>query len=229
MTRSHINRCIQEAMALADQFRFRLPPFAHWTAAQWNTLGPEADEIRDCRLGWDVTDFNLGRYEEMGLTLLTLRNGKLNDPRYPKSYCEKLLFCGQGQITPFHFHWHKTEDIINRGGGVLVIELYNSDPAEQFADTPVQVACDGLIRHLPPGGAVELHPGQSITLPPRLYHKFFAKKGSGKVLAGEVSTINDDAADNRFHQPLPRFPAIEPDVPPTHLLCHEYPPARPPQ
>jgi D-lyxose ketol-isomerase len=121
MTRSQINRCIEEAKALAARFHFLLPPFAHWTAGQWKGVGHEADEIRACRLGWDVTDFNLGRYDETGLTLLTIRNGKLNDPAWPKTYCEKLLFCGEGQVTPFHFHWHKTEDIINRGGGVLVI------------------------------------------------------------------------------------------------------------
>jgi D-lyxose ketol-isomerase len=225
MTRSRINRCIEDAKALAARFSFPLPPFAHWPAERWKSLGHEADEIRACRLGWDVTDFNLGRYDQMGLTLLTLRNGKFNDPAYPKPYCEKLLFCGEGQVTPFHFHWRKTEDIINRGGGVLVIELYNSNAAEEFTDTPVQVACDGIVRRVSPGGAVELRPGQSITLPPRLYHKFYAANGSGQVLAGEVSTLNDDASDNRFHQPLPRFPTIHPDVPPSHLLCHEYPQA----
>ncbi|WP_407543294.1 D-lyxose/D-mannose family sugar isomerase [Deinococcus radiomollis] len=38
------------------------------------------------------------------------------------------------------------------------------------------------------------------------------------VLAGEVSTINDDAGDSRFLNPLGRFPAIEKDEAPYRLL-----------
>lgn len=48
----------------------------------------------------------------------------------------------------------------------------------------------------------------------------------GTVLAGEVSRVNDDTNDNRFLEPLPRFPAIEEDEAPLHLLCTEYPPAQ---
>ena len=33
-----------------------------------------------------------------------------------------------GQITPFHFHWLKMEDIINRGGGKWLIQLYRATP-----------------------------------------------------------------------------------------------------
>lgn len=29
-----------------------------------------------------------------------------------------------------HFHWFKTEDIINRGGGNVLIRVYNSLPDE---------------------------------------------------------------------------------------------------
>lgn len=42
---------------------------------------------------------------------------------------------------------------------------------------------------------------------------------------GEVSTTNDDAADNRFLVPKGRFPRIEEDEAPEHLLCTEYPEA----
>jgi hypothetical protein len=59
----------------------------------------------------------------------------------------------------------------------------------------------------------------------RLYHKFWAERGKGKVLIGEVSAVNDDNKDNRFHKPIGRFPTIEEDEPPLHLLCSEYPPA----
>jgi hypothetical protein len=37
--------------------------------------GEEWREVRDLQLGWDITDFGSGRFQETGLTLLTLRNG----------------------------------------------------------------------------------------------------------------------------------------------------------
>ena len=39
------------------------------------------------------------------------------------------MFVRQNQVTPFHYHVRKTEDIINRGGkgtGRLVVQLHNS-------------------------------------------------------------------------------------------------------
>ena len=45
------------------------------------------------------------------------------------------------------------------------------------------------------------------------------------MLVGEVSSCNDDVADNRFFEPIGRFPAVEEDEPPYRLLCTEYPPA----
>jgi D-lyxose ketol-isomerase len=133
----------------------------------------------------------------------------------------------EGQITPFHFHFVKTEDIINRGAGRLVCELYNSTPAGDFAKTDVTVSCDGVVRQVAPGGKVILGPGESITLVPGVYHMFYAEKGAGTALLGEVSSVNDDATDNRFHEPLPRYPAIEEDEAPLRLLCNEYPAAHP--
>ena len=38
-------------------------------------------------------------------------------------YAEKVLIVDPDQVTPFHFHWVKTEDIINRGGGELVVQV----------------------------------------------------------------------------------------------------------
>ena len=77
-----------------------------------------------------------------------------------------------------------------------------------------------VLRELPPGGVVRLQPGESITLIPGVYHEFWGE--GARVLVGEVSTINDDRTDNRFLQPLPRFPTIEEDEPPLYLLCMEY-------
>lgn len=227
MKRSQINREIEHAKSFCAEHGFHLPPFAYWTPQQWKQRGVEADEIRSRRLGWDVTDLGSGNFRETGLTLFTLRNGRLDDPSNQKIYAEKLLISYEKQVVPFHFHWLKTEDIINRGGGVLVVQLYEADRNEEgrFTDAPVRVSCDGVVREVPAGGEVELGPGESITLTPYLYHRFWAKPGHGTALLGEVSSVNDDATDNRFHQPLPRFPSIEEDQPPVHLLCTEYPAA----
>lgn len=226
MRRSEINQYIEEAAQFFAEHRFFLPPFADWSAQDWKRVGHEADEIRQNQLGWDITDFGSGDFLRVGLTLFTLRNGLSDDPEGMKNYAEKIMLVREGQVTPWHFHRMKTEDIINRGAGRLVCELYDASPAEDFSQLPVRVSCDGIVRELPPGGKVLLDPGQSITLTPGLYHTFYAEPGSGMALIGEVSSVNADATDNRFHTPLPRFPAIVEDEPPTRLLCNEYPAAR---
>ena len=225
MKRSEINQQIRQTLDFLEEHRFALPPFAHWTPEQWRTTGPEADEIRSRQLGWDVTDFGAGRFDELGLTVFTIRNGCLADPHNAKIYAEKILIVGENQVTPCHFHHAKAEDIINRGGGKLMIQLYNSDDSDGLADTPVTVSCDGVRRTVPAGGTIVLETGESITLVPRVYHEFKGEPGFGTVLAGEVSSVNDDNIDNRFLNKLPRFPSIDEDEPPVHLLCTEYPPA----
>ena len=42
------------------------------------------------------------------------------------------------------------------------------------------------------------------------------------MLVGEVSLVNDDDTDNRFLEPVGRFPAIEEDEPPLYLLTQDY-------
>ncbi len=226
MKRSEVNSIIREAAAFISSFRFALPPFAEWTPEDWRQKGHECDEIRDNMLGWDITDYGTGRFDEVGLVLLTIRNGNQNDKRYKKPYAEKLLISRERQLSPMHFHWKKMEDIINRGGGVMVMKLYNADENDGLADTDVTVVCDGVVRTVPAGAELELHPGESVTLVPRMYHAFWAKEGHGPVLIGEVSECNDDNTDNRFYEKLGRFPEIEEDEAPYRLLCTEYPPAR---
>ena len=221
MKRSEINALLREAVAFTKEQGFHLPPFAFWSPAEWRTKGPEADEIRDCMLGWDVTDFGLGEFRKTGLVLFTIRNGHPTDERYFKPYAEKILICEEKQVTPMHFHWSKAEDIINRGGGDLVVQLYNATPDEGLADTDVTVSIDGVCRTIKAGDCVTLTPGESICLPSRLYHKFWAEKG--RTLLGEVSMVNDDNTDNRFHEPMGRFPEIEEDEVPLYPLCSEYP------
>ena len=212
-------------MAFLKARQFELPPFAYWTPEDWNEAGHEADEIRRNGLGWDITDFGSGDFGRQGLFIFAIRNGNLNNPEDHKAYAEKILIVEENQITPMHFHWSKMEDIINRGGGNLMIQLYNATEDEELADTPVQVSCDGVVRTVPAGGVVTLTPGESITLVPRLYHKFWGQPGKGTVLVGEVSSVNDDNVDNRFYDEIGRFPEIEEDEPSLHLLCNEYPPA----
>lgn len=226
MKRSEINARIRDAERFFAEHRFHLPPFASWTPERWQETGREADEIRTKALGWDLTDFGRGDFSRIGLLLFTLRNGNLNDPDDTKTYAEKVMIVAPEQLTPWHFHWSKTEDIINRGGGNLVIELaWASEDESRLSDRPVEVSLDGVVRAVAAGGSVVLEPGQSVALLPRLYHNFYGQPGHGRVLVGEVSRTNDDSSDNRFLEPVGRFPDIEPDEPPYRLLCTEYPPA----
>ncbi len=227
MKRSEIDACIGQFRDFARLRGFFLPPWADYTPAQWAAVGPEGDEVRRCGLGWDVTDFGSGQFLRTGLTLFTLRNGLPGDTDpAAKDYCEKLMMVHPEQLTPYHFHFAKMEDIINRGGGRLVIQLYNATKDETLdRKARVRVQVDGMTRTLPPGGQLALSPGESVALPPRLYHAFWGAAGEEPVLVGEVSRVNDDARDNRFLEPLPRFPDIEEDAPARFVLCNEYPPA----
>ena len=223
MKRSEINAIIVENIEFIKKMNFNLPKFAYFTPDEWLSKGHEYDEIRENMLGWDVTDYGHGDYKNIGLFLFTIRNGKLG--KGIKTYAEKILISDEDQYSPMHFHFNKMEDIINRGGGNLIVEIYNSTEDEQLADTDVKVFLDGHYEIVKAGTKLRLTPGESITLPPRQYHAFWAEKGSGKVLIGEVSMVNDDNTDNRFYEQQGRFPTIEEDVKPLYLLCNEYPKA----
>lgn len=224
MKRSEINAVIKHFEKLLEEHRFELPPFCKWTPEEWQTKGHEYDEIRDNMLGWDVTDYGMGDFGHLGLALITIRNGNVHNPKYTKTYAEKIIMCDSGQVSPMHFHWHKMEDIINRGGNDIHFTLYNATEDEQLADTPVKIFSDGRCYTVPAGETVVLKPGQSLSLYPYYYHEFVIPEG-GPVLIGEVSMCNDDNTDNRFLNPLGRFPTIEEDEPPYRLLCNEYPKA----
>ena len=228
MKRSEINAALKELEAMAAKLNFALPPFCSFTPEEWQGKGHDYDEIRDNMLGWDITDYGMGNFDKMGFSLITIRNGNLKRPElYAKTYAEKLLYLKEGQYSPMHFHWSKMEDIINRGGGNVLIRVYNSTQDEDLdRESPVQVHVDGCVRTVPAGSQVRLTPGESITIQPYLYHDFEVEAGAGPVLLGEVSQCNDDNTDNRFYEKLGRFPAIEEDEPPYRLLCNEYPPAQ---
>jgi len=222
MKRSEINAIMKEAEAFIRSRGFYLPPFAYWTPRDWSTKGSEVSEIVENRLGWDITDFGMGDFKHFGLFLFTVRSGHPRNWQAlsGKLYAEKIMIVEDGQITPLHFHWNKMEDIINRGGGRLLIQMYNSTPDEDLDyQRAVQVSVDGEQRSVPAGSVVSLEEGESISLVQGCYHKFW---GEGKVLVGEVSLVNDDLGDNRFYEKCGRYPVIEEDTAPLHLLCIDY-------
>ena len=228
MKRSEINKALKELEAMCQKHCCYLPPFCHFTPEEWAEKGHEYDEVRECRLGWDITDYGMGNFDKVGFSLITIRNGNrtLAD-QYPKAYAEKLLYLKEGQYASNHFHWYKTEDIINRGGGNVLIRVYNSNPDESVdRNSDVTVYTDGRKYTVPAGTQIRLTPGESIYIPQYLYHDFEVEAGSGAVLLGEVSQCNDDENDNRFDPPMGRFPTIEEDEPPYRLLCNEYPVAK---
>jgi len=231
LTRSTINRSIRDALHVASHFGFALPPYATWTPAQWNEAGAENDEIRDCMLGWDVTDFGSGNFEEIGRVLFTLRNGRSNDPRYPKPYGEKLLIDPESQRAPAHFHRNKREDIICRHGGNILIQLTKATPSGDWSQERFPIQVNACTRELGPKEIVRLTPGESLTIPPGTIHQFWAEEGTGWELRGlryslssEISSVCDDWNDNAFFAPWAvRFPEILENEQPAHHLCHEYP------
>lgn len=227
MKRSEINNALRELEAMCEKYHYYLPPFCHFTPEEWQEKGHAYDEVRDCMLGWDITDYGMGNFDKFGFSLITIRNGNLKMDKYTKTYAEKLLYIKEGQYSPMHFHWSKMEDIINRGGGNVLIRVYNSLPGEQIDfERPVTVHTDGRTRIVPAGTQIRLTPGESIHVQQYLYHDFEVEPGTGNVLLGEVSQCNDDNTDNRFNPPMGRFPAIEEDEPPYRLLCNEYPKAK---
>ncbi|MCU4653657.1 D-lyxose/D-mannose family sugar isomerase [Roseibacterium sp. SDUM158016] len=223
MKRSEINEIMAEADAFIRSFGFVLPPFAYWTPAEMQARRTEIDGIVSGRLGWDITDYGQGKYDELGLFLFTLRNGRLSDLQRGGGMCyaEKLLISKKNQLSPMHRHYLKAEDIINRGGATLAIELFGSAPDGSFDETVGgTVFCDGIARDFAPGEVLTFAPGESVTLMPGDWHAFWGE--GGDVLIGEVSTVNDDETDNWFREPIGRFAEIDEDVEPTHLLVSDY-------
>lgn len=220
MKRSEVNSIIKGFEDFLSEHKFMLPVWASWSLEKWKGKYNLCSEIVDNKLGWDITDFGSGNFSKRGLSLFTIRNG--NWDKKDKMYCEKIMVADEEQETPMHYHWAKTEDIINRGGGNLVMELYNATDDDKLSPEPVTVSIDGVLTTVEAGKPLILMPGQSICLKSKLYHKFYGEKGKGKVLIGEVSLVNDDAKDNKFFEEIGRFPEIEEDVKPHRLLVNDY-------
>ena len=222
MKRSRVNAIMAEADETIRRHGFILPPFAYWSPDEFRARAPGTRIVR-ARMGWDITDYGTGEFDRMGLFLFTLRNGDQADLKRGGGMCyaEKLLISRADQLSPMHTHIVKAEDIINRGGAMLAVQLYGSDPDGGFDEgAGGTVRCDGVERTFSPGEVLRLAPGESVTLMPGDWHAFWGE--GGDVLIGEVSTVNDDLTDNVFREPIGRFSEIEEDELPTHLLVSDY-------
>ena len=222
MKRSEIQQAVAWAKAFLKENRFALPMFAEWSPEDWQARRAEADTIIRTMRGWDVTTFGDDDFSRTGAVLFTIRNG-LPDGSCGCPYAEKLILMREGQVLPNHYHAQKTEDIINRGGGILLIRVWNSRPDGSVdREGSVRILTDGMERFVPAGTAVEITRGNSMTIYPGLYHLFTPKPGCGDLIVGEVSSINDDRTDNYFEDARPRFIPVEEDCETTVLLCNEY-------
>ena len=223
MKRSKINNILQEADGFIRSFGYILPPFAYWAPAEMQARKAEVSALIEARMGWDITDYGLGDFSNTGLFLFTTRNGRQADLAAGGGMCyaEKIMISRHDQISPMHRHIVKAEDIINRGGATLALEMFSSDSSGTLdREAEVNVVVDGLARTLPAGGVLKLAPGESVTLMPGNWHAFWGE--GGDVLIGEVSTVNNDLTDNVFFDPIGRFASIEEDEAPLHLLVSDY-------
>lgn len=223
MKRSQIDSSIEGAIRLLAENNITLPFFGYLTAGEWKKAAAETDmtNVREMMLGWDVTDFGSGDFDRCGCVLFTARNGNLNGAGTP--YAEKyLVFNGRGQEIPLHYHMTKTEDIINRAGGLLCVTVYNSKPdAALDTESDVEYYSDGVKHTVKAGSTIEIPRGCSITLTPYMFHSIHAKIGLGALIAGEVSRVNDDRIDNVFAEKTDRFCGIDEDEEARYLLVNE--------
>lgn len=233
--RSEVNRILTGGLEFLDDMRQPIPTFCRWNMDEWIKYGKEYSDFREMRnrgIGWDITDFGSRQYEKTGLLLITQSNGILQGDALPKHvdqpYANKILIVGEGQVTPMHHHIKKREDIYNDGAnGILDIELYTvgndgrPDPRKE-----INIFMNGYSwMRLTAGSIISLAPGERVRLDPIHYHRFWGRKGEGRVLVKETSMVNDDANDNVFlpEDNVQRFPWISEDVKPQYLLCHECP------
>ena len=221
MERSKINSIIKESDAFIRSHGYVMPPFAYYSPEKLKSV--DHSLIKSRAMGWDITDYDKGKFDEFGLFLFTVRNGQFEDIKKGTGmfYAEKIMVSRDKQLTPMHRHFLKAEDIINRGGGKLVLELFDKNEDGTIdRHSPVTVPVDGQLKTLPAGGLLKLDPGESVTLMPGIWHAFWAEKGD--VLIGEVSTVNDDKNDNDFELEIGRFASVEEDEAPLHLLVSDY-------
>lgn len=190
MNRSTINKAYRDARECFARHYWALPP----------------------RPKWDITDFGLGNFDSVGLTLVNLAT----EPEY----CEKVMYARRGQMTPCHSHIRKKEDIICRSGE-LIIQIWPERPeVKEIGTRVVCLQLDGFDRKVVAGEKIALRAGSRATLNPGLWHAFYPI--GGECIIGEVSTGNDDVLDNIFIDPnVKRFSYINEDEPAIVTLIGE--------
>jgi len=222
MKRSEVNAALLWAIELLNKNNIRLPEFAYWTMDEWKANREKIGSIKKTMQGWDITDYGTGKFEEIGCVLFTVRNGVQDDPGVGVPYCEKYLLFKEGQRLPKHYHVYKTEDIIVRAGGEMAIRLFNTDAGGRETGAQIQIFRDGIPYTYQAGEEFTVSTGNSVTLTPHMAHIFGTKAGTGDLICGEVSKVNDDNTDNYFMENTARFSEIEEDEPILHPLCNEY-------
>ena len=99
--------------------------------------------------------------------------------------------------------------------------LLEVDSNQIELNSKIDVLVDGEIVSVAPREPLILKRGQSVTVERNIYHKFYSAEGSGMVMAGEVSQVNDDNKDNYFLESVGRFTEIEEDEVAIHPLWNE--------
>ena len=176
-----------------------MPPFAYWSPAEFKANKAKAQNIITHNLGWDITDYGLNQFDKTGLFRFTVRNGNNADLSKGRGmlYAEKAMISRDKQYSPMHRHNLKAVDIINRGGGTLVMELYGDTDGKCDRSKGTIVYCDGIRREFKPGEILKLAPGESVTLMPNEHWHAIWGEGSD-VFIGEVSTVNDAERTRAF-------------------------------
>ncbi len=224
MKRSFIDSRIDAMLTLCDRHGVRLPPFALWGRPDFSANADSAKLIAARGMGWNVVEFKPEAFAAEGLTLFTLRMGdwRALEAKGGRLYAEKAIMCQDGQRAPHHYHVVKTEDIVNRGGARFVVELFKVDGDGAPLKERFRALKDVAMLDLKAGDQVRLEPGESLTLEPYVAHAFWAE--GGPAIAGEVSLVNDDRADNYFVPPLAPPRPIEEDAPARFVTVRDYAP-----
>jgi D-lyxose ketol-isomerase len=221
MKRSEINHSIMAAKDFFSERNLTLPFWAHWSPEEWTNHENDMSEVMELGLGWDVTDFGSGDLSKIGRTIFTLRNGRGNQ-QHPKNYAHKIMHMPEGQKSIIHYHRSKMEDICNRGGGNILVSLWPVTEDGSPSNESIISSLSGQKIEVKGGEPVRITPGNWICIEPYTYHQFWAEGGEGEVLSEEISSVCNDHTDNVFWPEGERFPAINEDDTPLHLLCGEY-------
>ena len=95
MKRSEINKALKDLENMLKEYRYFLPKFADFTPEEWKSKGHEFDEIRDNMLGWDITDYGLGKFDEVG----DFHYQQIPVPGYHLIYLLQIPHCSPADST----------------------------------------------------------------------------------------------------------------------------------